>query len=81
MVWAGDAGVCVVVVALDCEVVWAITGRDRARTTSDPRTKANSFFNIMILLYYVGELNDTAEPIAQSEHNCSLPKRIAPPRQ
>jgi hypothetical protein len=32
---------------LDCEVFCATTGRDRASTTSEPRTKANSFLDII----------------------------------
>jgi hypothetical protein len=43
--WAG--GFWVVVVVLDCVVLCAITGRDRASTTSEPRTKANSFLDII----------------------------------
>ena len=43
LVWAcvGAAGSCEVVV-VDCVVLCAITGRDRAITMSDPRTTANS---------------------------------------
>jgi hypothetical protein len=45
-VWAAG-GFCVVVVVLDCDVLWAITGKDRANTASDPRTKANSFLDVI----------------------------------
>jgi hypothetical protein len=45
---AADAGVAV---GVACEVLCAITGRDRARTTRAPRTGTNSFVDFIRLSF------------------------------
>jgi hypothetical protein len=44
----GESGVAV---ALDCVVFCAITGKDIARTTSEPRTAANNFLDFIQLSF------------------------------
>jgi hypothetical protein len=45
-VWAAD-GFCEVVEVLDCVVLCAMTGRDKANTTSDPRMTASNVLSFI----------------------------------
>jgi hypothetical protein len=45
-------GFCVVVVVLDCVVLCASTGRDRASTMSDARTTTNSFWDFIRFSFF-----------------------------
>jgi hypothetical protein len=48
VVWACDAAVgSWEVVVVDCVVLWATTGRQRAITMSEPMTTASSFFDFI----------------------------------
>lgn len=47
VVLCAAGGFCVVVVVLDCVVLCASTGRDRASTMSDARTTTNSFLDFI----------------------------------
>jgi hypothetical protein len=89
VVWAGIAagscevvvvvlwvagGAWVVVEVLDCVVLCAITGSDRANTISVPRTTASRFFDFIGFSFISLARCDATSPLAtKSEHNCSLP--------
>ena len=46
-------GPCVVVVVSDCDAVCAMTGRDRAITTIDPRTTTSNFFDFIRYSFFL----------------------------
>jgi hypothetical protein len=70
-------GACVVVVVVDSVVLCAITGTDRANTTSAPRATANTFFNfIRFSLSYSAKLNGRIPSTAGSEHNSSISRIV-----
>src|SRR5208337_2630413 len=69
-------GACVVVVVVvDSVVLCAITGSDRANTTSDPKATASRFLSFIRFSFgSLARLNGRVPPAAASEHNSSLPR-------